>query len=867
MARKQLDSVFQYARKLAVLQTCGAVEDHELLERFVGAKDEAAFAALVERHGAMVLGVCRRALRNEDDAEDACQATFLVMARRAATIRQKTAVGCWLHGVASRVAGNVRRDRARRVRRERESPTAVASEPPAEISWREVQAALDEELLRLPERLRAPLILCYLEGRTRDEAARLLRLGVGCLHGRLERGRKLLCDHLTRRGLALSTALLAVALGENVARAGLPPSLNVAMINAAAFFAPGQTSAANSVSANVLALAREAMRPMVLTNRIPVVVMASLAGLLLAAGSATFTAAGPKQDSKATPEKLARKGVPRVEDAKALQGAWLAVEAEFDGRKVTSDEVTDLRLVFHGEEIALGAADGKGRTRKLNFTLDPAKSPKEINLTSLDGQEKDKSTPGIYSLEKGQLRLCYFRDGTARPKDFKTSQGDGKLVLVLERDGGNGAKPANAKRPGDEADSELKAILREWQLVQQEFWEAYDMAKTPELRRGLMTAKQTKVRPIAERCLKLAATYPDRPTALTALFWAAGNASSTNAGKQAVSLLLDGRVARTDPEDLFRAINMAGPYSAELPSLAPAVLECVKKKLDHPRAARLLTWVCSSYFRQDPKHVPPPFGEAAELIVSRFADSPDIHNFCETLAPLTGTPPPWAREYERALRTILEKNRHRLVRVTAQFALASVVKSAGEARQEEAVRLFEQLLKEFDGSDPTLGVEKQFLRVALAELEEIRFRAVGRPVPEIDGEDLVGRPMKLSQFRGKVVLLSFWATWCFPCMKLITHERALVKRLEGKPFALVGVNSDSEAEVLKDALKTHEISWRSFRDRRSGKPAISDEWKILGYPTLYLIDHQGIIRHRWIGAPPPEELNRAVDRLVGAVSD
>jgi len=140
------------------------------------------------------------------------------------------------------------------------------------------------------------------------------------------------------------------------------------------------------------------------------------------------------------------------------------------------------------------------------------------------------------------------------------------------------------------------------------------------------------------------------------------------------------------------------------------------------------------------------------------------------------------------------------------------------------------------------------------------------PAPEIEGVDLDGKPMKLSQFRGKVILLSFWATTCAPCMKLIPHERALVERLKDKPFVLVGVNEDADEEQLRSVLKKTPVTWRSFKAQRPGKPGITEEWKLLGIPTLYLIDHKGIIRKSWVGGPPPEELNRFVDELVATAS-
>src|SRR5262249_3232702 len=150
--------------------------------------------------------VCRRTLHNVHDAEDACQASFLVLARRAGSIRKRACLASWLHSVAYRAASRLRRDLARRHARERPCP----DEPPApvhDVSWRDVQAVVDAELARLPERFRAPLLLCYLEGKTRDQAASELGWSLDTLRGRLERGRNLLRARLTRRGLTLSAAL------------------------------------------------------------------------------------------------------------------------------------------------------------------------------------------------------------------------------------------------------------------------------------------------------------------------------------------------------------------------------------------------------------------------------------------------------------------------------------------------------------------------------------------------------------------------------------------------------------------------------------------------------------------------------------
>jgi len=178
-----------------------ALTDDQLLRRFASDRDEEAFAALVRRHGPLVLAVCRLVLGGAHDADDAFQATFLVLARKAGSIRDPGLLGNWLYGVASRIARRIRsavnrrQARERQVRRLPEFPQSAV----AEIS--DLRPVLDEELRRLPEKYRAAVGLCYLEGKTNEEAARLLRWPTGTVKGRLARARDLLRQRLTRRGL------------------------------------------------------------------------------------------------------------------------------------------------------------------------------------------------------------------------------------------------------------------------------------------------------------------------------------------------------------------------------------------------------------------------------------------------------------------------------------------------------------------------------------------------------------------------------------------------------------------------------------------------------------------------------------------
>src|SRR5262249_51833051 len=175
-------------------------------------REETAFATLVERHGRLVLGVCRQVLRHEQDAEDAFQATFLVLARHAAAIHRSEAVGSWLYRVAYRIAVKAGVDMARQRAREREVGNRLPREAASEAGWRRLQEGLQEELGRLPEKVRGPFVLCCLDGRTGAEAAGLLGWKEGTVTGRLTRARKLLQDRLARRGIALTAVLTAAAL-------------------------------------------------------------------------------------------------------------------------------------------------------------------------------------------------------------------------------------------------------------------------------------------------------------------------------------------------------------------------------------------------------------------------------------------------------------------------------------------------------------------------------------------------------------------------------------------------------------------------------------------------------------------------------
>ncbi len=263
MASKGLTNLFTRLRALAALHQAEEFPDQELLKRFIQRHDEAAFTALVERHGAMVLTVCRRVLRHHQDAEDACQAVFLVLVRKASSIRKLNSLSSWLHGVALRVAKKLRTRRARLPRTVGELP--AAPDEKAGCTWSELGAVLDEELQRLPEKYRAPLVLCYLQARTRDEAAQELGWRPATLKGRLELGRKMLHRRLARRGLTLSATLLVAGLG-GAASASVPSTVAVAIVKASLEIATGKALSAGGLSPQIIWLVQDFLRTTLVTQ-------------------------------------------------------------------------------------------------------------------------------------------------------------------------------------------------------------------------------------------------------------------------------------------------------------------------------------------------------------------------------------------------------------------------------------------------------------------------------------------------------------------------------------------------------------------------------------------------------------------------
>jgi RNA polymerase sigma factor (sigma-70 family) len=412
--------VLRFIRTLAGAGRSGEHTDTSLLERFATAKDPAAFARLVERHGPMVLAVCNRVLHDAHAAEDAFQATFLVLVRKAGSLGRPDRLGPWLYGVACRVAARARVEACKRRVRERPLTDVPAGDPADERVWHDLRPVLDEEVNRLPEKFRAAVVLCYLEGRTCEEAARALGCPRGTILSRLARARQRLRSRLLRRGVSLTAGALAALLSQKAAAAAVPAALAEATARAAPLFASGQALAGGAISARAAALTKGELRAMFWTT------WKSVAAVVLVLG----VAAGAALTYRAPATEPARADRPK-QDRDRIQGTWVAVSGEADGQELPDEFVKKFKIVFAGDKITLrgyGKAPGAEKEVQGTYKLDPATKPPAIDITINDKE----SAIGIYELKGDTLKLCMIEaNGNARPGRFAGK--DKAVLMVLKR--------------------------------------------------------------------------------------------------------------------------------------------------------------------------------------------------------------------------------------------------------------------------------------------------------------------------------------------------------------------------------------------------------------------------------------------------
>jgi len=464
MAKSQLQTVVRKVRHLAAIPHAMDQADADLLHAFVSDNDQPAFAELVRRHAPMVLSVCHRVLHHTQDAEDAFQATFIVLARRAGSIRKTDALASWLHGVAHHMATKAQRAASRRRAYENRSAAAQPPNPVWSAAWREVQAVLDEEIECLPDTYRLPFVMCCLENCSCTEVARQLGLREGTVRSRVARARKKLQKRLLLRGVSLTTVLGACALSGNTALSAVPPLLISSAIRTATQVAMAPGAITHLVSPGVATLLHGANRvigfnKLKATALLVATLVVGVAWTVMAADKATSGPSGsglettPVQPDETPPTKpdasVEEKGdAVRVRgrvldpDGKPLQGAKLYVWVDYNYMKPVPSTVRAMTgpdghfdFTFAKQDIAeVGQWTANSTPEPWRHAVIVAAAPGYGGTWSKIAQSQMVNSPRV---EKGELVLRLVKDDVpvrGRVRDLEGRPVAGATVQVKNID-------------------------------------------------------------------------------------------------------------------------------------------------------------------------------------------------------------------------------------------------------------------------------------------------------------------------------------------------------------------------------------------------------------------------------------------------
>jgi RNA polymerase sigma factor (sigma-70 family) len=462
----QLGTLVRHIQGLAAGRGVPRGTDRQLLDDFAARQDEAAFTALVSRHGPMVLRVCRLVLNHNQDAEDAFQATFLVLARNTGSIRKRDSVADWLHGVAYRTAMKAKRGAARR-RNHEARLRAVAPRPAAGPTWDDVRAVLDEEVQRLPTCFRSAFVLAVLEGKSGAEVAAELGCKEGTVKSRVNRARRELRRQLARRGIDLTALLAALSVAESAGRAGVPALLARTTVRSGLSVAAGEP-AAGVIPSHVAALAAGVTRAMSLTKAKTVTAALLAAALFAAAGVLTCQAIAAK-GQEATP--AAKPGQPASETGARPPESADAADASvtFSGRVLGPDgrPVAGAKLYqtpwwgYHFEPFTAPESATTGPDGRFAFTTPKAKYHDQATIVSAAAPNLGVGWVGIRKDDKRtDLTLRLVADDvpiTGQIVDLEGKPVPGATLRVLQIM----ASPAEDLGPWLEATKDKTAPVRD----------------------------------------------------------------------------------------------------------------------------------------------------------------------------------------------------------------------------------------------------------------------------------------------------------------------------------------------------------------------------------------------------------------------
>jgi RNA polymerase sigma factor (sigma-70 family) len=401
MVGGQQNPVMRYLRRLAGAPPGGDSSDEELLRRFVFEHDEAAFTAVVEKHGPMVFGVCRRVLRNRQDAEDAFQATFLVLARKAGSLARPGLLAAWLYGVAYRTALRARATAVQRQLHEKQVMAIQASKSIQASGTEDLKEIVDEEVNRLPAKYRSPVILCHLCCRTNEEAARELGCACGTIFSRLSRAREMLRSRLTRRGITLSAAGLATALAETASKAVVPPLLIHETVRSALILAAGKGLAGGVISSSVFTLTKGVQQAMFMNTLKIVLALGLTATVVLGAGVGLLALShNPTKDEKAPSKQATASNENTDDNTKQLEENKKIHDAHLNMIRLMKDRVEAAKV-----EVDIRTQQYKQGRGTLDFLFGASK-----RLLKKKWEEKDKNADQLAALQAHLDRMKKILD-------------------------------------------------------------------------------------------------------------------------------------------------------------------------------------------------------------------------------------------------------------------------------------------------------------------------------------------------------------------------------------------------------------------------------------------------------------------------
>jgi RNA polymerase sigma factor (sigma-70 family) len=900
---KQLHTLFQAG-------TVGGLTDGQLLEQFVRRRDETAFAALVERHGPMVLRVCRSRLGDRHDAEDAFQATFLVLAQKAPSIRKSEAVAGWLLGVACRVSTKARSSARRRMIAEQKiepRPDAISEETDPQ-PW----AELYEELERLPDKYRLPLVLCHLDGLTYEQAAMRLGCPVRTVQSRLIRGRERLRGRLVRRGLAPSAALAQSSLLPKTAPLTVPVWLNDVTVQVALRFANFKGAAAG-VSPAAVILAKEVLRTMFLTQINTVAKLAVLLGLLGAGGWLAW----PKGTSPmldAPPKRTARReqAAPPPKD----QSAPKKETPRYQMTGTVRLEGTDQPIAGAKVQVDLGTIDLKGDMRE---ALTDADGHYTIPLPEGNARPWILIPPPGYWLPDSNKRFEFFAVTPRQPehrKDYLVRRGNVWKFLLTSGPRHQPAPSASVSSyamPGERpiplhclANNEGSATatlpseggkvtlslspkdLTETRLLVKLDWDGGfqpDAVKTLKRWQDPGQPAHFQLTDEAGRSATLSGPIDAAITAgqlvISASFpEAASKATGILAGTvldQDGRLIADANVTISFAYRDWGAISSQDEHRTWTDAQGQYVLRAVPRQTYQGDRTKLSVVVYKDGFAG----VDSPLSKVVER-ANLFQPGDAGTQVVETIRlqagaslsgtvvdvegrPVVGALIEPAGGWSQSNRTYRSGPNGRftipnlskgVIRIAFTFGQLTELKNHVVNGQAEDLKV--QLHAPSAGK-PVAAAPTTASRTTLV---------VGQPAPEWRVRAWTdGKTRALADFRGKVVLLDFWGIWCHPCISSMPSLERLRAKYEPRGFVFLLIHTpEEEIDTIHRFLDLKKLPLISARDqgRAVDDAETASRYGVKGYPTLVMIDRQGNLAfHSGIEPRERVEAMKAVGKDMG----